>query len=98
MKVLVTQLCLTLCDPMDCNPQAPLSIELSRQEYWSGLPFLPPGNLPDSGFEFRSPAMQGRQILYHLIHQESWSSYINFKQEMGSRHLWNVHKGQLSHI
>ena len=29
--------------------QAPLSVELSRQEYWSGLPFLPPGDLPDPG-------------------------------------------------
>ena len=62
MKVLVAQLCPTLCDPMDCSPQAPLSMELSRQEYWSGLPFLPPGNLPDSGFEFRSPAMQADSL------------------------------------
>ena len=38
-KVLVAQLCPTLCDPMDCNPSAPLSMEFSRQEYWSGLPF-----------------------------------------------------------
>ena len=28
--------------------QTPLSIEFSRQKYWSGLPFPPPGNLPDS--------------------------------------------------
>ena len=35
------QLCLTLCNPMDCNlsmGQSPLSIGFSRQEYWSGLP------------------------------------------------------------
>ena len=31
--------------------QAPLSMELSRQEYWSGLPFPSPGDLPDSGIE-----------------------------------------------
>ena len=37
---LVTQSCPTLCDPMDCiAQQAPLSMEFSRQEYWSGLPF-----------------------------------------------------------
>ena len=39
----VTQLCLTLCDPMDCTYKAPLSLEFSRQEYWSGLPFPSPG-------------------------------------------------------
>ena len=33
------QLCLTICDPMDCSPQAPLSMVFSRQEYWSRLPF-----------------------------------------------------------
>ena len=31
-----SKLCLTLCDPMDCSPQAPLSMGFSRQEYWSG--------------------------------------------------------------
>ena len=40
--------------------QAPLSLEFSRQEYWSGLPFLPPGDLPDSGIEPKSPASVGR--------------------------------------
>ena len=36
--------------------QAPLSMGFSRQEYWSGLPFSTPGNLPDPGFEPMSPA------------------------------------------
>ena len=35
---LVTQSCPTLCDPMDCSHQAPLSMGFSRQKYWSGLP------------------------------------------------------------
>ena len=42
---------------------APLSMEFSRQEYWSGLPFPSPGNLPDPGIEFTSlvsPALAGR--------------------------------------
>ena len=43
MKVLISQSCLTLCNPMDCAHQAPLSLELSRQEYCSGLPFPSPG-------------------------------------------------------
>ena len=38
------QLCPTLC-------QAPLSMEFSRQEYWSGVPFPPPGDLPDPGIK-----------------------------------------------
>ena len=37
--------------------QAPPSTEFSRQEYWSGLPFLSPGGLPDPGIEPRSPAL-----------------------------------------
>jgi len=44
----------------------PLSTELSRQEYWSELPFLSPGDLPDPAIEPRSPALQAD---YHLSHQ-----------------------------
>ena len=39
-----------ICDPMDCSPQAPLSMALSKQEYRSELPF-PPGDLSDPGTE-----------------------------------------------
>ena len=38
--------------------QAPLPTEFSRQEYWSGLPFPSPGDLPNPGTEPRSPALQ----------------------------------------
>ena len=40
------------CDPMDCSPQAPLSMGISRKNYWSGLPFPPPGDLPHPGILF----------------------------------------------
>ena len=54
----VTQSCPTLCDPMYSNLyQAPLSIGFSRQEYWRGLPFPSPGNLPDPGVKPRSSAL-----------------------------------------
>ena len=54
----VTQLCPTLCDPMGSSlHQAPPSMGFSRQEYWSGLPFPSPGNLPDPGIEPKSPAL-----------------------------------------
>ena len=46
------------CDSMDCS-QAPLSMGFSRQEYWSGLPFPSPGDLPNSGIEPASPAFAG---------------------------------------
>ena len=42
---------LTLCNPWTAALQAPLSMEFSRQEYWSGLPFPTPGDLSDSGIE-----------------------------------------------
>ena len=48
--------------PWTVAHQAPLSIEFSRQEYWSGLPFPPPGNLPNPGIEptfLISPALAG---------------------------------------
>ena len=41
----------------------PLSMEFSRQEYWSGLPFPSPGDLPDPGIEPRSPAWQADYLL-----------------------------------
>ena len=40
--------------------RAPLSREFSRQEYWSGLPFSSPGDLPDPGIKPKSPALAGR--------------------------------------
>ena len=41
---------------MDCSPQALLSTGFSQQEYWSGLPFPPPGDLPDPGIKTTFPA------------------------------------------
>ena len=49
-----------MCDPMDCSPLGILSMEFSRQGYWNGLPFPPPGDLPDSEIEPASPALAGR--------------------------------------
>ena len=58
MKVLVTQLCPTLCDPGTVAHQAPLSMEFSSQEYCSGQPFPSPGDHPNPGIEPVSPALQ----------------------------------------
>ena len=46
--------------PWTVASQAPLSTEFSRQEYWSGLPFPPLGNLLDPGIEQTSPELAGR--------------------------------------
>ena len=59
----VAQSCLTLCDPMDCSCQTPLSIEFSRQEHWSELQFPPPGDLPNPGTEPESPALHTDTLL-----------------------------------
>ena len=56
--MLVAQSCLTLVIPWTIAHQAPLSMEFSKQEYWSGLPLPPPGDLPDPGIEPGSPALQ----------------------------------------
>ena len=44
--------------PWTVDYEAPLSMEFSRQEYWSGLPFPSPGDLPDAGIEPWSPELQ----------------------------------------
>ena len=65
--MLVAQLCLTLCDPMDCvdcSPQAPLSMKFSRQEYWSGLPCPSKWDLSDPGIEPVSPVAPALQEDY----------------------------------
>ena len=46
--------------------QAPLSMEFPRQEYWSGLPFPSPGDLPDPRIEPMSPALQPDALLSEL--------------------------------
>ena len=53
----IAQSCPTLCHPVDCSPPAPLSMGFFRQEYWSGLPFPSPGDLPNPGIEPRSPTL-----------------------------------------
>ena len=62
MLGLVTQSCLTLCDPMDCSLQAPLSMGFSRQEYWSGLLCPSLGDLSNSGIKPRSLTLQADSL------------------------------------
>ena len=66
--VKVTQSCLTVT-PWTLTCQASLSIEFSWSEYWNGLPFLPPGDLPDPEIEHGSPTLQVDSL--PLSHQGS---------------------------
>ena len=65
-SALVAKLCLTLATPWTVARQAPLAMGFSRQEYWSGLPFPSPGDLPDPGIEPWSPALQADSLLTEL--------------------------------
>ena len=49
--------------PWTVANQAPLSMEISRQEYWSELPCPPPGDPPDPGIKPWSPALQADSLL-----------------------------------
>ena len=49
--------------PWTVTFQAPLSMGFCRQEYWSGVPFPPPGDLPGPGIEPVSPALQANSLL-----------------------------------
>ena len=59
---LVAKLCLTLATSWTETRQVPLSIGFSRQEYWSGLPFPFPGDLPDPGIKPGSPALRADSL------------------------------------
>ena len=66
LSCLVAQPCLTICDPMDCSPPGSFVCGSFQarilEQYWSGLPFPPPGDLPDPGIEptsLSSPTLAG---------------------------------------
>ena len=78
----IAKSCLTLATPWTVARQAPPSMAFPRQEYWSGLPFPSPGDLPHPRIEPRSPELQTvscvqspelQQILYQLSHQGNLS-------------------------
>ena len=61
-------------NPMNCSVhQASPSMGFSRQEYWSGLPFLSPGSLPNPGVKPRSPTLQA-----DALRSESQSAFMDY--------------------
>ena len=57
MKVLVTQSCLILCDSIDCSLPGSSVHGVLQQEYWSGLLFPSPGDLPDPGIALQADSL-----------------------------------------
>ena len=70
-RCLVAKSCPTLCDPMDCSPPVSSVLGLSRQAYWSRLPFFSPGDLLNPGIK---RLWHCRQILYHQATREALGS------------------------
>ena len=68
----VTQSCPTLCDPWTVAHQAPPSMGFSRQEFWNGLPFPSPGDLPDPGIE---PGLHRVGHYWVTVQQQQSTSY-----------------------
>ena len=64
----------TFATPLTVAHQAPLSMGFSRQEYWNGLPFPSPGDLPDMGIKPVSSALQ----VDSLPSEPQGSNQVNF--------------------
>ena len=71
--------------------QASPSMGFPRQEYWSGLPFPSPGDLPNPGIEPRSPALEADAFIPHLKNLPN-QGYCHFKNHKAKKsHLNNLH-------
>jgi len=73
---LVAKSCLALATPWTIACQAPLSMGFSRLEYWSGLPFPSPEDLPDPGI--KPGLLHCKPILYQLSYEGSPQFHNNF--------------------
>ena len=87
----VAKSCPTLASPWTVAFQAPLSMGFSRQQYWSGLPFPSPGDLPDPGIEPRSPALQADSL--PLSYEGSWNNSSKCKVSHFTFFWWRQHPG-----
>ena len=94
---IITRSCLTLATPWTAACQATLSMGFSRQKYWSGLPFPPPGDLPNPGIKPKFPALlevslsHCRRIPHHLSHQGSprLLEWVAYPRSRGTSHPRN---------
>ena len=73
--------------PWTVAHQTPLFMEFSRQEYWSGLPFPSPGDLPNSGIEPGSPALVGGFFTTSATWEARWETSARPLQEVNRKLL-----------
>ena len=84
-----------LATPWTVAHQAPPSVGLSRQEYWSGLPFPSPGDLPDPGVEPGSPALQTDALLSEppgKLYQRKGTDKLRVWKENTHTNIYQVEK------
>ena len=86
-----TRSCLTLCDPMNCSLPAPLSMSFPRQEYWRGLPFPSPGDLPNPGIKAHISCITGS---FFAI----WAASLPFEQLLYHLNQGNSYCGSMTHV
>ena len=72
--------------PWTIAHQAPLSMGFSRQEYWSGLPFPSPGNLPNPGIAPGSPALQADSLPTELTEFHVYNIMIQYTYILKNDH------------
>ena len=79
MRVQSLQLCLTVCNPWMQPTQTPLFMGFPRQEYWSGLPCLPTGDLPDPRIKYTSLMSPALACMFFIINT-TWEGHsLNYR-------------------
>ena len=81
--------------PWTVARQAPLSMRFPKQEYWSGLPFPSPGNLPDPGIEPMSPTLAGEFFTTEFPRKPLWWVEESLKCHKEQQSEWRI---QLLHF
>ena len=77
--------------PWTVDHQALLSMDFSRQEYWSGLPFPSSGDTPDPGIEPRSPVLQADSLLFELPGKLVAKLWVIMLVEAVQAREYNIH-------
>ena len=93
--MLVTQLCLTLCDPLDCSPPGSSVHEIFQARILSGLPFPSPGDLPNPGVEPRSPILQADSLLTELQGKPRHIAFVSLIRHILIKLTKTKHKERL---
>ena len=86
--MLVAQSCVTL------RPQGPPSMGFSRQEYWNGLPFPSPGNLPSPGVKPGSPALEADSLPSEPPGKPQYKDRYKHAHKPSTLNIWYVKVAQ----